>query len=346
NGAEGEPASKKDRMLLRELPHLVLDGVAVAARAVGAEEAVVTFAETDQRSARSLERAVRERWDDRTGDDPRFHLFAVRDGFVSGQETALVSALNGEAGKPTFGARPFEHGVHRRPTLVQNVETLAHLALIARHGAAWFRQLGTAQEPGSRLVTMAGAVEAPGVYEIEQGVSLAELLDLAGAEPDFRAVLLGGYFGSWLPAPLPPDLRLAREDLRPHGASLGAGVVVLLPRSACPVAETTRVADYLASESAGQCGPCVNGLSAIADALQQLASGTAAGQTEAALERWTREVPGRGACQHPDGAARFVSSALRAFAEEFRDHARHGPCDRCRRSRVLLAPSLAATAAA
>ena len=195
NGAEGEPASKKDRMLLRELPHLVLDGVAVAARAVGAEEAVVTFAEADQRSARSLERAVRERSVERRGDDPRFHLFAVRDGFVSGQETALVSALNGEAGKPTFGARPFEHGVHRRPTLVQNVETLAHLALIARHGAAWFRQLGTAQEPGSRLVTMAGAVEAPGVYEIEQGVSLAELLDLAGAEPDFRAVLLGGYFG-------------------------------------------------------------------------------------------------------------------------------------------------------
>ncbi len=324
----------------------MIDGVAVAARAVGAEEAVVTFSELDKRAGRSLERALKERSDARLGEDPRFHLLAVRDGFVSGQETALVDALNGGAGKPTFGARPFEEGVSRLPTLVQNVETLAHLALVARHGAAWFRQLGTAEEPGSRLVTIAGAVSAPGVYEIEQGMSLADLLDLAGADLDFTAVLLGGYFGSWLRAPLSPGLRLAREELRRHGASLGAGVIVLLPRSSCPVAETARVADYLASQSAGQCGPCVNGLAAIADAVQQLASGTAKRETEVALERWTRELPGRGACQHPDGSARFVSSALSAFADEFRDHARHGSCDRCTHSHVLPTPSLAATAAA
>lgn len=340
NGTEGEPASKKDRALMCRVPHLILDGAAVAARAVGAEEAIIAFSENDHEAFSSLEAAMQARTGGRGQDaEPRYLLAGVPDRFVTGQETALVNLLNGGEAKPTFGARPFERGVRRAPTLVQNVETLSHLALIARHGADWFRRLGPAEDPGSALITLSGAVSKPGVYEIEHGMPLPELLHRAGVTEPLRAILLGGYFGSWLPASEIPSLELSPRRLAAFGASFGAGVIVAVGRSACPVAETARIADYLATESAGQCGPCVNGLGAIADTVQQLATGTAGPDARRDLERWTTELPGRGACQYPDGASRFIASGLRVFGEEFRDHARHGACERCSARPVLPAPA-------
>jgi NADH:ubiquinone oxidoreductase subunit F (NADH-binding) len=340
NGSEGEPASNKDRFLLRELPHLVLDGAAVASRAVGAREAIIALSGTDDRSVRSLQLALRERREARVGGDPRFELFGIEPSYVAGQESALVGALNGDgSARPTLAPpRPFEQGIRRRPTLVQNVETLAHLALIARHGADWFRQVGTPCDPGSALVTVSGAVAAPGVYEIAHGTRLAELLGTAVLDDRLAAVLIGGYFGSWIPASDVSNVRLDSERLADYGATLGAGVIVALGANACPVAETSRIADFFAAESAGQCGPCVNGLDAIACTVQQLAAGTAARTARRDLERWTSELPRRGACQHPDGAVRFITSSLRVFEAEFRDHARRGACERCRRSAVLPAP--------
>ena len=282
--------------------------------------------------------ALRERRDARLRGEPRFALVGVPERFITGQESALVSALSGGEAKPTFRTPPFERGVRRRPTLVQNVETLAHVALIARHGAGWFRHLGTERDPGSALITLSGAVASPGVYEIEQGMALAELLDSAGATEELAAVLIGGYFGSWVPASQARGLRLSPEHLARHGASLGAGVIVALGASACPVVETARIADYLAGQSAGQCGPCVNGLGAIADTVRQLATGTAIGGARRDLERWTSELPHRGACQYPDGAARFIASALHVFADAFRDHAQRGPCRRCSSIPVLPLP--------
>ena len=339
NGSEGEPASKKDRALLRELPHLVLDGAAVAARAVGAREAIVVVSGEDERSVRSLEHALRDRVAAGLPGDPRLDLFELPPGYVAGQETAVVSALNGGPAKPTFAPPlPFERGVRRRPTLVQNVETLAHLALIARHGAGWFRQLGTPADPGSALVTVSGAVAAPGVYEIEQGMPLSELLEVTELTDRVAGVLVGGYFGTWLSPDAAQEARLSPGDLREYGAALGAGVIVVLGADACPVAETARVADWFAAESAGQCGPCLNGLEAIAATVQQLATGTASRAAWSDLERWRRDIPRRGACAHPDGAIRFITSALCTFGAELRDHARRGPCERCARPPVLPAP--------
>ena len=338
NGTEGEPASGKDRLLLTELPHLVLDGAAVAARAVGADTAIIAFAETDEVIARSLRRAADERRRSWPGEEPRYELRAVDDGFVSGQESALVNSLSGGEPKPAFRARPFERGVRRRPTLVQNVETLAHLALIARHGASWYRQAGTAADPGSTLVTLSGVVASPGVYEIEHGAPLADLLASAGQTEELAAVLIGGYFGSWLPARAIPQLRLSPTQLAEHGVGLGAGAIVALGRSVCPVAEISRVAEYFAAESAGQCGPCVNGLAAIATTMRQIASGTAPPAARPNLERWSNSLAGRGACQFPDGATRFVASALRVFADDFDDHLRHGPCQDCSAPPVLPVP--------
>jgi NADH:ubiquinone oxidoreductase subunit F (NADH-binding) len=308
----------------------------VAARAVGAREAIIAVPERDKRLQHGLETAVAARGKRRG--EPRFALVTVPDSYLSGQESALVNYLSGGQSKPSYGMRPFERGVRRAPTLVQNVETLSHLALIARHGASWFRELGTPEDPGSALITLTGAVAAPGVYEIEHGMPLSELLATAGVTGELTAVLIGGYFGSWLPASELPRLDLAPRLLAARGASLGAGIVVALGVSACPVAETARVADYFAAESAGQCGPCVNGLAAIADNVQQLATGTADARARRDVERWVTELPRRGACAHPDGASRFIASALEVFAAEFRDHARHGTCDRCHADAVLPTP--------
>jgi NADH:ubiquinone oxidoreductase subunit F (NADH-binding) len=222
---------------------------------------------------------------------------------------------------------------------VANVETLAHVALIARHGGDWFRRLGTVEDPGSALVTVTGAVRHPGVYEIALGSGLGTLLASAGGEAEpVRAFLLGGYAGAWIDAAEAARVRLGRRELAALGGRLGAGVVVALPHSACPVAETTRVAGWLADQSAGQCGPCVNGLAAIADELADVCDGSAGPDARQRLQRWCALATGRGACAHPDGTAAFVASALRVFAVEILDHMRHGPCDACEAAPALTVP--------
>lgn len=329
NVAEGEPASNKDRVLLEGLPHLVLDGGVLAARAVGAEELILCIDESAGPALQGAKRAIRER--ERTGGDAlRINIQAVPGGYVSGQESALVNLCNGGPAKPTFTPPPFQRGVRRRPTLINNAETLAHLALISRYGAQWFRQLGTRAHPGSTLLTLSGGVAHPGVYEIEQGAPLASLIEAAGGMTSpIRAVLLGGYAGAWLDGGSISALALSNDHLAGHEASLGAGIVVLLSQEACPVAETARVARWLAEQSAGQCGPCVYGLRAIAGAIEEVAAGDASAGVGQRIARWTSLAKGRGACAHPDGVVRFITSALDVFAEEFADHARHGPCDAC-----------------
>ncbi len=210
----------------------MLDGAVLAAQAVGAEEAILCVLETIDLDAPQRALAERQKHD---GGSPKIRLATVPERYVAGQESALVNHLNGGPALPTFTPpMPFERGVGRRPTLVSNAETLAHLALIARHGSGWFRQLGTASEPGSTLVTLSGPIAYPGVYEIEQGASLTSLLEAAGgATSPLRAVLLGGYAGTWVGADLLRGLALSAEHLAPHGATLGAGVIALLSEDAC-----------------------------------------------------------------------------------------------------------------
>jgi NADH:ubiquinone oxidoreductase subunit F (NADH-binding) len=361
NGAEAEPASQKDNVLMAHAPHLVLDGAQLAARAVGAREAIVALHEDARAAQAALAEALAER-EGPARDAVPIRLAPVGGGYVGGQESALVHQLNGGPPQPTFTPpRPSARGVGGRPTLVQNVETLAHLALIARHGPDWFRALGTDAEPGSALVTLSGAVARPGVREIALGTSLETLVSHGGGElAAARAVLLGGYFGALVPGPLARGLRLDAAHLRPHGASLGAGVVAVLPADACVVAETARVVSWLARQSARQCGPCLHGLASIADLLRALVDGRAARARQQAhrqrrheavgslgrLRRWAGDVEGRGACRHPDGVVRLVRSALDGFAADFDDHARHGGCDDCLQPPVLSLPGSAPARAA
>ncbi|HEV2923251.1 MAG TPA: NADH-ubiquinone oxidoreductase-F iron-sulfur binding region domain-containing protein [Solirubrobacteraceae bacterium] len=344
NGVEREPASLKDRTLMEMLPHLVLDGAILAARAVDGDEVIVCVCETARASVQSMALAIgqRERSPASLGDGrpPRLRLATVPAHFVAGEESALVRHLDGGPAKPTFTPpRPFERGVSRRPTLINNTETLAHVALIARHGAPWFRQLGTAGQPGSALLTLSGPVANPGVYEIEHGASLTSLIAAAGgARARVRAALIGGYAGSWIGAERLQGVALSNEHLAPHGASLGAGVVLLLSEEACPVAETARVSRWLAEESAAQCGPCVHGLHSLAATIDDIAQGAAPRRATLRVERLASLVSGRGACGHPDGAVNFILSALECFEAEFAEHARHGRCEACMRPAELPLP--------
>jgi NADH:ubiquinone oxidoreductase subunit F (NADH-binding) len=345
NAAESEPMSAKDRALLHMNPHLVLDGAVAAADAVGARSITIAIPEDAVTTRSALRRALSER-----SPRQRLNIAAVPVAHLSGQESALIRYLNGGPLKPTIvPPLPVERGLKRRPTLVQNAETLAHLALINRHGPDWFRALGTSAHTGSALVTVSGAVQNQGVYEIACGTALASVLEAAGGtlEP-LSAVLVGGYHGVWVSAQEIDSVTLDDARLSRHGGNLGAGVLVALGRSACPVRELAGTVDWLASESAGQCGPCSNGLPALADLLAAMAAGHAPDDAWQRLERWTGDLPGRGACHLPDGAVRFLRSGMRVFGTALAEHQHGGPCQSCRRIPTLsfgLAGGLAARAA-
>ncbi|KIE27639.1 hypothetical protein LK08_07010 [Streptomyces sp. MUSC 125] len=338
NAMESEPASRKDEFLLAVAPHLVLDGGVLAADAVGADVVHVCLPRTRAAQYRQLAAALDERRRARLDPVP-LRLHALPHAYVSSESTSLVRWLSGGPARPQGGPpRSHERGVARRPTLVDNAETLAHLALIARHGPGWFRQAGPRDEPGTTLVTVSGAVAAPGVLEVSLGTPLGMLLDHAGgAAESLRAVLLGGYAGTWLPAEY---LRtpLARHDLAALGAAPGAGVLIALPQSACGLRETARMLGYLAAHSARQCGPCRFGLPAVAGDFAALAAGRADPDLLPRLHRRTGLLPDRGACRHPDGAARLAASALRVFADDVGRHLTHGACPAAHQPPLLAVP--------
>jgi NADH:ubiquinone oxidoreductase subunit F (NADH-binding) len=325
NGTEGEPASYKDRLLLTYQPHLVLDGALLAAAAVGAGRVVIGVEATARDALAALRRALVER---ASADPPGVpvDVVATPPGYVTGEETALVQFVNGGPAKPTTAPpRPYEKGVGRRPTLVQNVETLAHVAQIARNGAAWFRRSGTPEEPGTALVTVGGAVVRAGVVEVPLGTPLTAIIEWAGPVGRPAAALVGGFFGTWVPASQ-LGLPFSRAGLAPAGASPGAGVVLVLPDGACGLVETARIMAWYARETAGQCGPCVFGLPALAGEMAALSHGPVPPQGLARLTRWGSHVEGRGACKHPDGSVRLLHSALTAFRIDVERHLGGHPC--------------------
>jgi NADH:ubiquinone oxidoreductase subunit F (NADH-binding) len=320
NGADGEPASGKDHVLLTVAPHLVLDGIVLAATALGADEAMLCVHREDP-----LVQSVRAAIGQRTGDPVAIRLVEIPARFVASEESALVNFINTGDARPTDRPpRPFERGVRGRPTLVDNVETLANLALISRYGADWFRAAGTRDAPGTMLMTVGGAVARPGVFEIPLGTMISAALEMSGGSTEaLRAVLVGGFGGTWLRMPAAADIPLTPTDLASAGGALGVGVLLAMPARVCGLAQTARIVRYLAGESAMQCGPCMFGLAAIAADLDALAYGV---PTADRLRYRLGMVNGRGACAHPDGAVRLAASALTAFADDVAAHAAGRPC--------------------
>jgi len=324
NASEGEPLSVKDATLLAHAPHLVLEGIVLAARSVGAREAYLCL----QAGSPALP-AVRDALLRHDLGGVTVRLSPVPDRYVASEESALVQLLSGGPALPTSRPpRPAERGVHGAPTLVLNAETLANVAVAVHCGPELYRSVGDPAEPGTLLVTVAGAVPAPGVVELPTGTPAGTALAAAGVAPaGIGAVLTGGYGGAWLPAQAAWNAPLSHAGMRAAGGVLGPGILGVLPRHACGLAETAAVARYLAGQSAGQCGPCKFGLPDIAGALEAaVAGGRHAPAALAAVRRWTATLPGRGACRHPDGAARLVASALLVFAADLSAHVSGRPC--------------------
>jgi NADH:ubiquinone oxidoreductase subunit F (NADH-binding) len=326
NGEEGEPASVKDRWLLRNRPHLVLDGARLAARIVGAAHAHVYI--SDLGSAASVRAALSDIGVDGLG-GLTVSVRTVDPGYVAGEESAAVRAINGGPAKPTDKPpRVFEEGVGGLPTLVSNVETLAHLAWIHRHGADEYRSQGTPDSSGTFLATVTGGGKPAGLYELPFGTPVSELLALHGISADkVRGALMGGYFAGLLNRRA-LGMSLDHEATRAVGTGLGCGALAVLSDTDCPVAVAASVMAYFARENAGQCGSCFNGTAAMSAVLDALRDGDADDDDLARLSRWSRVLRGRGACGTLDGAVNLAASLLAQFPDSVARHRERG-CDLC-----------------
>ncbi len=325
NGEEGEPASVKDRWLLRNRPHLVLDGLRLAARIAGARRAYVYV--SDQAAATAVNAALAEAASDTFG-DTAVTVVTVEPGYVAGEETAAVRFINGGQAKPTDKPpRPFEEGVGGVPTLVSNVETLANLPFIHRHGSQAFRSVGTPMSSGTFLATVTGAGRPAALYELPHGAAFSELLKLHGLAADtVKGVLMGGYFAGLINSEI-LDATLDHESIRRLGSGLGCGAISLLTQD-CPVAVAASVLEYFDRENAGQCGSCFNGTAAMAAAAGALRDGAATEEDLARLERWSVVLRGRGACATLDGATFVAATLLRQFPQTVARHLRND-CETC-----------------
>ncbi|MFI6559287.1 NADH-ubiquinone oxidoreductase-F iron-sulfur binding region domain-containing protein [Streptomyces sp. NPDC050534] len=313
NGEEGEPGSVKDRWLLRHRPHMVLDGLRLAAAVTGAARGYVHLSDA------AAERAVRQALAEHPS-DLDVEVVRTEHTYVAGEETAVVRRIDGGPALPTAKPpRPFESGVGGAPTLVANVETLARIALIhARPDEA-------ADIAGTHLVTLSGAAGAT-LVEAPAGTHLKVLADLCG-HGRAQAVLLGGLFGGLHGAGW-RDLPLDHDGLSAAGGALGCGALHFLHPEDCPVAVATEAVTYLAAQSARQCGVCVSGTGALARTLVAVARGEAGDDATEQLRRWSRQLPGRGACGLLDAAARIVATLLTHFPDRVDVH-RAAACRAC-----------------
>ena len=335
NVMEGEPASAKDRFLVTKSPHLVVDGAEILASALGAKKIVICVPANSAALPQLLVRVLAERAAQRSP-TTTIEVKRLSGRYVSGEESALVSSVAGHVGVPKFRLdKSVPLTIGRDTALVHNVETLANIALIARYGADWFRSVGSPEAPGTRLITVSGSVERPGVVEIATGTPISAILELAGPTAPIQAVLVGGYGGTWLPGQH-AGVAFAPTELAAFGASMGVGVLVALGASSCGIRETARIASFMASESSGQCGPCLFGLPAIAEDLQALADARIDRRILDRLVHRLGMVDGRGACRHPDGVVRLVRSALVVFATDIDSHVRGVACAGSARTSVLM----------
>lgn len=320
NGSEREPGTGKDRYLLATRPGLVLDGIRLAMHAVGARLAYVCIdADADLATSR-IEAAIAEATDIGRLDGLEVRLQRVPTRYVAGEETALLSVIEGNAPLPRMRPPyPSDIGVFGRATLVQNVETLAQVAIAVALGAEQYRRVGTVDCPGTGVFTV-GPFGGPfQVFERPFGYSLHDLVEEAGLLPDARAVLVGGYAGGLLTSES-MKVPLTPADLRALGASLGTKSIQILRDGQCPIAVAADIVEYFGEQSANQCPVCFRGLPDMAEILRGLADGSSGAAALADLETFMTTLSGRGVCRLPDGAARIALSLITNFADHVSAH--------------------------
>jgi NADH:ubiquinone oxidoreductase subunit F (NADH-binding) len=336
NLSESEPASRKDFALGCGRPHLVLDGAEVVARSVGASMVTLRL----HLGSRPLERSLRAAVAERPSVPVRFCLSLGPRRYVAGEGSAVASAVAGGPALPMHTTMSLAiRGPGDRPTVVLNAETAAHVGAIGSIGLEQWSASGLADAPGTRLVTLVGAVRAPGsVVELTAPTTFRSLLEWQGVRATPAAVLVGGYAGAWFEGETVMDLQVSDTELSSFGASLGCGLIGVIPRGRCVLAEVGRLVRYLADESAGQCGPCVHGLAEVASVVELLVDGRARPRHLRRLRALDAEIDGRGACAHPDATLRMVRSAMAMLAKEVDRHLSGRSCLELDRRSVLPIP--------
>jgi NADH:ubiquinone oxidoreductase subunit F (NADH-binding) len=314
NVCDGELGAAKDAWIVAHHLHELIEGAALVAS--GRRPRIRYAAHRGSRTAGLLATAG-------------LPVLEVPHRYVSSEETALISLAQGGLARPMTKRAPFVFGGRDSqgrkvpPTVVLNAETVWRVSQIHRLGAEWFRSFGTSAEPGPRLVAVGGHVARPGMFEASAGVALTDLLDSAGGlPPNARHVGVGGLGGVVLTAAEAQSTIWDTPGMKRHGGALGPGIVTVWNPAECPIETAARMISYGAGESAGQCGPCMFGLPALAADWTDLARNpTGMGRDHLLLR--LGQLERRGACAHPDGVARFAQSALRTLAPEFAAHANH-----------------------
>jgi NADH-quinone oxidoreductase subunit F len=339
NAGEHEPGTFKDRYLLRHHPHQLLEGCLIAAYTIGAKQAFIYLNHEFEEERRHFERA-REAARAKgllgknvqgTGVDIEIEIFDGYGSYVAGEETAMLESMQGRPAqpkqKPPFC--PTEYGLHGKPTLVNNVETLSHIPHILRNGAEWFRQVGPPSCPGSMLFSLSGAVNRPGVYELPLGTPLRHLVEVCGQGVvqgrGVKAVFPGGPSFSMVGADQ-LDLPMDFDSLKKAGTGLGSAGVIVVDDATCMVEQTLKFSHFFERESCGQCPPCRIGTHELANLVQKIEDGQGSEKDLAQLLQICGFVKGTGFCTLVTGASVLVQNSLRLFRHEFEDHIRLKRC--------------------
>jgi NADH:ubiquinone oxidoreductase subunit F (NADH-binding) len=350
NGAEGEPGTFKDRAILRANPYQVVEGMIIAAFAIGAEEAFICLKASFEREIAAVTRAVQEFQAAGICADCTVNIVAGPDEYLFGEEKAMLEVIEGKPPLPRWFP-PYEHGLfsaspqagweagphggHRRsdepnPTLVNNVETLANVPHILARGADWFRSIGTADSPGTVVATVVGDVVAPDVGEVELGTPLRSVIDAVGSGVapgrEVKAVFSGVASAVITAAQL--DAPVSYEGLAAIGSGMGSAGFIVHDDTACMVDAAYRFSRFLFIESCGQCPPCKIGAGEITQRLERIETGAGDDADLGVIHHWLERVTDGNRCFLAVEEQRVVSSVLRAFPEEFAEHLEAHRCPR------------------
>jgi NADH-quinone oxidoreductase subunit F len=357
NGAEGEPGTFKDRALLRANPYQLVEGVIIAAFAVGAEEAFICLKRSFEREHAGVTRAVQEFQTAGICSECKVTIVAGPDEYLFGEEKAMLEVIEGKPPLPRWFP-PYEHGLFAtgpqlgweatpgtgpltgpNPTLVNNVETLSNVPHILVHGADWYRSMGTAESPGTIVATVVGDVVAPDVGEVELGTPLRAVIDAVGSGVASGREVKAVFSGVANPVVTAADLdvALSYEDFSAIGSGMGAAGFIVYDDTACMVDVAYQLSRFLYIESCGQCPPCKMGSGAITEHLERLAAGAGGDDDLRGISHWLERVTDGSRCYLAVEEQALVGSVLRAFPEEFAEHIELG---RCPRPRKLPIPKL------
>jgi NADH:ubiquinone oxidoreductase subunit F (NADH-binding) len=337
NGYEADPAQSTNRLVMETRPFAVVVGVAIAALAVGAREAIIAVRAEYADAVRALESATFSAEEAGllgtdilgSGRDVAVTVRTVRGAYMLGEETVLLAALEGKRGQPEQRPPyPSERGLFGHPTLVHNVVTLASVPWIVRHGVEAFRAIGDPDAPGTVLVQVSGAVATPGIVEVATGTTLREIVGLAGGVPAgraFKALLVGGPSGGLLPEEL-LDTPYTFSALRDAGAHVGSGAVVVADEATCIVDLARLLVRYGADEACGKTIPCRIGLRRVAEIGQRYADGTARPTDPKLLADLADDCAASALCDHERLAPSPLRTAMRYFGPEIDDHILRGTC--------------------